>query len=126
MLTPSETMEVILAFGRGPCSPENLANALEIVKSMGRAYDVEHPRSLPILNELADKVARAANMPALVVSRGREHAISEEASHTSDHLQAADMAAGWAADVLLATRGDYRALAKQVRWVGVNGIVVPG
>jgi len=126
MLTPSETMEVILAFGGSPHGPANLASALEIVRSMGRAYDVEHPKSLPILNELADRVARAANMPALVVSRDRPQVVSEEDSRTSDHLQAADMAAGWAADLLLTNRGDYRGLAKQVRWVGVNGIGVPG
>jgi hypothetical protein len=125
MLSPSETMEVVLAFGGGSYGPPSLASVLDIVKSMGRAFDVEHEKSLPILNELVDKVARAARLPTLVVSRGREKAISEEASHLTDHLQAADVAAGWAADLLLATNGDYRALAKQFRWVGVNGVVIP-
>jgi hypothetical protein len=92
---------------------------------MGRAFDVEHEKSLPILNELVDKVTRAARLPTFVVSRGREKAVSEESSQLSDHMQAADMAAGWAADLLLASNGDYRALAKQFRWVGVNGIVIP-
>lgn len=125
MLSPSETMEVVLGFGGGSYGPPNLAAALEVVKSMGRAFDVEHEKSLPILNELVDKVTRAARLPTLIVSRGREKAVSEESSQLSDHMQAADMAAGWAADLLLASNGDYRALAKQFRWVGVNGIVIP-
>lgn len=126
MLSPSETMEVVLAFGGGAYGPSSLAGALDIVKSMGRAFDVEHEKSLPILNELVDQVARAARLPTFVVSRGREKAISEEASNLTDHIQAADFAAGWAADLLLATNGDYRALAKQFRWVGVNGVTIPG
>jgi hypothetical protein len=126
MLSPSETMEVILAFGGGNYGPPSLASALDIVRSMGRAFDVEHEKSLPILNELVDKVARAARLPTLVVGRGREKAVSEEPSQLSDHMQAADMAAGWAADLLLATSGNYRALAKQFRWVGVNGVAIPG
>lgn len=126
ILSPSETMEVVLAFGGGAYGPPNVAGALDIVKSMGRAFDVEHEKSLPILNELVDKVARAARLPTFVVSRGRERAVSEEASSMTDHMQAADLAAGWAADLLLATNGDYRALAKQFRWVGVNGVTIPG
>jgi hypothetical protein len=126
MLSPSETMEVVLAFGSGSYGPSSLAIALDVVKSMGRAFDVEHAKSLPILNELVDKVARAARLPTFVVSRGREKAVTEEASHMTDHMQAADLGAGWAADLLLATNGDYRALAKQFRWVGVNGVVIPG
>jgi hypothetical protein len=125
MLSPSETMEVVLGFGGGSFGPPNLAAALDVVKSMGRAFDVEHEKSLPILNELVDKVTRAARLPTFVVSRGREKAVSEESSQLSDHMQAADMAAGWAADLLLASNGDYRALAKQFRWVGVNGVVIP-
>jgi hypothetical protein len=119
-------MEVVLAFGNGAYGPASLAGALDIVRSMGQAFDVEHEKSLPILNELVDKVARAARLPTFVVSRGRERAVSEEASHMSDHMQAADFAAGWAADLLLATNGDYRALAKLFRWVGVNGVAIPG
>jgi hypothetical protein len=125
MLSPSETMEVVLAFGGGAFGPSSLAGALDIVKSMGRAFDVEHEKSLPILNELVDRVARAARLPTFVVSRGRERAVSEEASHMTDHMQAADLAAGWAADLLLVTNGDYRALAKRFRWVGVNGVAIP-
>jgi hypothetical protein len=126
ILSPSETMEVVLAFGRGIYGPSNVASALEIVKSMGRAFDVEHEKSIPILNELVDKVARTARLPTFVVSRGRQQAISEEASQLTDHMQAADLAAGWAADLLLSTNGDYRALAKMFRWVGVNGVAIPG
>src|SRR5260370_4488319 len=63
MLSPSETMEVVLAFGGGAYGPASLVSALDIVKSMGRAFDVEHEKSLPILNELVDKVARAARLP---------------------------------------------------------------
>ena len=83
-------------------------------------------KSLPILNELVGRVARAARLPTFVVSRGREKAISEEASKLTDHMQAADLAAGWAADLLLSTNGNYRALARMFRWVGVNGVSIPG
>lgn len=126
MLSPSETMEVVLAFGGGAHAPASLSGALDVVRSMGRAFDIEHEKSIPILNELVDKVARAARLPTFVVSRGREKPVSEEASHLTDHMQAADLAAGWAADLLLATNGNYRALAKQFRWVGVNGVSIPG
>ena len=126
ILSPSETMEVVLAFGGGAYGPSNVAGALDTVKSMGRAFDVEHEKSLPILNELVDRVARAARLPMFVVSRGREKAISEEASKLTDHMQAADLAAGWAADLLLSTNGNYRALARMFRWVGVNGVSIPG
>jgi hypothetical protein len=52
-------------------------------------------------------------------------AVTEASSSQSDHLQAADFAAGWAADLLVATDSDYRALASKVRWAGVNGVVIP-
>jgi hypothetical protein len=54
-----------------------------------------------------------------------ELAVTEASSEQSDHLQAADFAAGRATDLLVATDGDYRALASKVRWARVNGITIP-
>jgi hypothetical protein len=51
--------------------------------------------------------------------------ISEGPSTMSEHIQAADFAAGWVADLLVATDKDQRALARKVRWVGLNGLSIP-
>jgi len=51
--------------------------------------------------------------------------VSEGKSQDIDHIQAADLAAGWAVDLLTLTNGDYRALAQRFAWVGVNGVIVP-
>jgi hypothetical protein len=59
------------------------------------------------------------------VSTRVKHQIREASSISSDHIQAADIAAGWAGDLLVATNNDFRALARQVRWVTVNGLSVP-
>jgi hypothetical protein len=94
---------------------------------MCRIFDVDHPGSVPILNEFADRLAYAArvgNVASLL--RGSAKMVSEEESQTRDHIQAADMAAGWAVDLLIFTKGDYVELAKRFAWVGVNGVVIPG
>jgi hypothetical protein len=52
--------------------------------------------------------------------------VSGEKLHSIDHIQAADMAAGWAVFVLIFSHGDYVELAKRFAWVGVNEVVVSG
>jgi hypothetical protein len=56
----------------------------------------------------------------------RKDGVWETNSRDVDHIQAADLAAGWAVDLLTLTNGDYRSLAQRFAWVGVNGIVIPG
>jgi hypothetical protein len=58
--------------------------------------------------------------------RGASKMVSEVDSRSVDHIQACDMAAGWAVDSLMFNQGNYRELAKRFAWVGVNGVVIPG
>jgi len=110
------------------CLEGNLADGLAIARSTQRSrlWDIEHPRSLPILNDLSDRIAYlAAGRLRLPWRRGLP-AVEEGASVDSLHLQAADMAAGWSANLLTLTGGDYRSLAQKFASVSVNGIVYPG
>ena len=89
-------------------------------------FDVEHPRSLPILNEFSERLAHAAGVPHSISRVLRRNGIvSEGKSQDIDHIQAADLAAGWAVDLLTLTNGDFHALAQRFAWVGVNGVIVP-
>jgi hypothetical protein len=99
------------------------------LSQLSRMWDVEHPRSLPILNEFSKRIAYLAAGPRMGRhGRGRNEAptVIEGKSHESDHLQAADMAAGWAANFLALNGGDYRSLAQRFSSVCVNGIAYPG
>jgi hypothetical protein len=125
MLSPSERREVIAVCTslRGASYETRCA----LLAKMCRVFDVEHPGSVPILNEFAQRLLRAAHVGnAASLLRGSAKMVSEEKSHTSDHIQAADMAAGWAVDLLIFNHGDYRELAKRFAYVAVNGVVVPG
>jgi hypothetical protein len=51
--------------------------------------------------------------------------VREESSKNIDHIQGADIAAGWAVDILMLTN-DYAALARQFAVVSVNGLGIPG
>lgn len=128
MLSPSETGEIV-ADCLYPTAGMNLPKTFERLRCMTRVLDKEHPKSLPILNELVHRVAQASRLPSHAVSAflsPKSAAIAEDASERSDHLQAADIAAGHAASMLNTTNGDYRLLARHFRWVGRNGIVIPG
>jgi len=121
MLTPSEMSEILSLFMNGVSAIPS--NRMKDVDRLARIFDNEHKPSLPILNDLVDQVAY------LVGAKGPEQkreSVREMSSREADHLQAADMAAGWAVDVLGYTNGDYRTLAAQFAWVGVNGVVIPG
>jgi hypothetical protein len=65
-------------------------------------------------------------MPHLAFSNGSHRVVNEEKSESIDHIQGADIAAGWAVDTLMLTNGDYTALAKQFAWVSVNGVIIHG
>lgn len=125
MLSPSERREVVAICS--DFSDTDYGTRCALLAKMCRVFDVDHPGSVPILNEFSDRLIHAAgvgNVAALL--RGSSKMVSEEKSHSTDHIQAADMAAGWAVDLLIYSRGNYAELAKRFAWVGVNGVVIPG
>jgi hypothetical protein len=125
MVSPSELNEILAnSFGGGTL---NYQTRMKYIGEVTRVFDVEHPKSIPILNEFAQRLAHAAGVPrSLTHAMNRKASVSESTSHEVDHIQAADLAAGWAVDLLTLTNGDYRAVAQRFAWVGVNGVVIPG
>jgi hypothetical protein len=124
MVTPSEKWELIRI-----CSGFGMPSLLErmgVIEKMARVFDVEHPKSAEILNEFSDRIAEAVHLPYMSMRYGSRRVVNEERSDTIDHIQGADIAAGWAVDTLMLTNGDYPALAKQFVWVSVNGVVIAG
>jgi hypothetical protein len=91
---------------------------LEQVNKTHRVFDVEHPKSAEILNEMLSSRdnydERSANFS---VTR-----ISESASETNDALQAADFCAGYASELMMnETQDRERALRRHFRRVIFNG-----
>jgi hypothetical protein len=91
---------------------------LEQVNKTQRVFDVEHPKSAEMLNEMLSSQdnydERSAN---LSVTR-----ISESASQTNDALQAADFCAGYASELMMnETQDRERALRRHFRRVIFNG-----
>lgn len=125
MVTPSELSEILSnSFDGGVL---DLHGRMKHIGEVTRVFDVEHPKSIPILNEFAQRLAHAAGVPrSLTQAINRRTGVWETPSHEVDHIQAADLSAGWAVDLLTLTNGDYRALAQRFAWVGVNGVVIPG
>jgi hypothetical protein len=124
MISPSEKSELIAMFS-GFAMP-NLSERVSLIRKMARIFDVEHAKSLPVLNEFSERIAHAAQLPYLLELSGFGKTVQEERSENVDHIQGADMAAGLAVDVLTLNGGDVRALARQFAWVAVNGVVIPG
>lgn len=124
MLSPTEKYELHY-MALTPYGGRLFMRNQDRIASMSRVFDTEHGKSLPILNEFIDRVAHMSKVHTGVSLRSPELAVRELSSANSDHLQAADFAAGWSADLLVATDSDYRTLASKVRWAGVNGIVIP-
>lgn len=126
MLSPSEYQELrFLA-----CEPRvgfGLRRNIERIKKLAHFFDTEHTKSLPLLNELVGQIAEVSGIPSRLASvLTSKTPVREASSTTSDHIQAADFAAGWASDLLVSTNNDFRALARQVRWVTLNGVNIPG
>jgi hypothetical protein len=125
MLSPSEFQELRFMIA-SPMYGGNLSKNLERIKKLAHVFDVEHAKSVPLLNELVGQIAAVSGVPRGIATHLASAAPIREASSTSsDHIQAADFAAGWAGDLLVATNNDFRTLARQVRWVTVNGVSVP-
>jgi hypothetical protein len=124
MLTPSETWELIETIS--PFGSKSLPHRLNLVLQMRRTFDTEHAKSVPVLNRFVEDAADAIHLPSgLTRLYGHRAPVVEESSHTTTHIQAADFAAGWAADMLISTNRDYRTLARKFCVVIKNGVVIP-
>ncbi|MGC2420037.1 MAG: hypothetical protein WA405_00125 [Candidatus Acidiferrales bacterium] len=125
MLSPAEAKEI--ASIKYLSGGMNYGLALAKIARLSRMWDVEHPKSLPILNEFSERIAYIAAGHGVFGRRFKSQPfVTEGGSHSSDHLQAADMAAGWAANLLTLSGGDYRSLAQKFATVCVNGVTYPG
>src|ERR1700722_15287304 len=95
MVSPSELSEILSShFGGGRL---DFQTGMKYVTDVTRVFDVEHPKSLPILNEFVQRLAHTAGVPRSIAHiMQRTKAVYERSSHEIDHLQAADIAAGWA------------------------------
>jgi hypothetical protein len=94
MVSPSELSEILSnSFGGGVI---DFQTRMKHIGEVTRVFDVEHPRSIPILNEFAERLAHAAGVPrSLTHAMNRKAGIWETSSHDVDHIQAADLAAGY-------------------------------
>jgi hypothetical protein len=93
MMSPTEFMELRIIVN-DPFAVGNFARNLERFKKLAHVFDIEHPKSLPLLNSLVGQLAEASGLPHHVADQvAQKVPISEEESRTSDHIQAA----GWAA-----------------------------
>lgn len=125
MVSPSERRELTAMALKLSDAP--LATRLALIARMARIFDTDHPKSVPILNEFSDHMIHAAGVEHFAHALSDpEKMISEQDSKNIDHIQAADMAAGWAVDILLYNGGEYRELAKRFASVNVNGVAIPG
>jgi hypothetical protein len=125
MISPSDRKALVARCTLSSAS--DFDSAVASIKKMSRIFDEEHAKSVPILNELSARLAQAAGVRGVgIFHHGAIDPVAEADSQDAEHLQAADMAAGWAVDILTLTNGDYRSLAQKFAWVGVNGVVIPG
>jgi len=101
---------------RSPSAPLVVAELL----STKRYFDNEHTKSTEFLNQateaIADALENVLTTPGTVV---REPLVKEYDSTAIDHRQAADVAAGWARELL--ELADLRALARAFERVLMNG-----
>lgn len=85
-----------------------------------RGFDVEHPASATVLNEAAETMAKALGAALLTPGEfSDEPLVKEYNSRDVDHLQAADIAAGWAHELI--ALGNERSLGDTFGRVMING-----
>lgn len=87
--------------------------------STQRAFDVELPRSIELLNVAAQEIAACMSINAKEVVTAAPDLVVEGSSQSFDELQAADVASGWARS-LIGLSFDHRTVAG-FRRVWVNG-----
>jgi len=91
--------------------------------STERIFDEEHPRSAAFLNKAVDVIAeRLESVLPISGSIVDRPLVREYDSRAVDHIQAADIAAGWARELL--DLADERAVAGRFARVIVNGTLV--
>ena len=86
-----------------------------------RVFDTESDTATSLLNEAVDTIAsNVLQSVQLLAAAARGDLVREEESRRRDALQAADVAAGWARDVI--RRGEIANLGDQFERVWVNGV----
>jgi hypothetical protein len=81
-----------------------------------RTFDIEAPKTLDVLNHASEAIAAALG-PTIKTSS--EQLVRECSSAELDQLQAADIAAGWARELI--DLGEQRTIASRFEFVWVNG-----
>ena len=101
-------------------SPRLARVVLPEIMSTVRIFDKEHPQSVALLNEAADAIATALE-PQLptIGTLAPDALVKEYESHALDELQASDVAAGWAREML--ETGEVRNLGSKFERVWLNG-----
>jgi hypothetical protein len=85
-----------------------------------RSYDEEHPTTLPVLNDAAQQIAIALEQSYPGLAKAAESPLIREVSSKAiDEIQAADIAAGWARDIMEVANS--RSLGAQFERVWING-----
>jgi hypothetical protein len=84
-----------------------------------RGFDIEAPNTLPVLNEAAQVIARAVSQGVASGEIGPAQLVREVDSRARDELQAADVAAGYARELL--EIGGENALPSRFERVWING-----
>lgn len=88
-----------------------------------RVFDREHVDSVNILNEASDEIAdRLTGHLGLPEAARNEPLVREADSRAVNHLQAADIAAGWAREVI--DNAGMRSLGDRFERVWVNGFLL--
>ena len=104
---------------RSPVVQVTLAELL----STARVFDKENQETVDVLNEAAEEIAK--NLAEGIFADENvtsQPLVTEIDSRQIDHIQAADIAAGWAREML--ELSDIRFLAGRFECVWVNGIRV--
>ncbi len=100
--------------------PFSMRPVLQELVATQRNFDEEHPRSTKVLNDASDTMTAALSSTLLLPSVVSDKPLVREySSRDIDHLQAADIAAGWAHELL--ALGDERALLASFGRVIING-----
>lgn len=84
-----------------------------------RSFDVEAPRTLPVLNDAAATIASCVSLGGPVYPRSDQPFVYETDSVESDGLQAADIAAGYAREALTFSSDDSGVM--NFRRIWING-----
>ena len=88
-----------------------------------RSFDRENPKSIHVLNEAADEIACTLGEQLPLAGRISDKPVVREVdSRGIDHIQAADVAAGWARDIL--ETNEAQSLGGMFERVWVNGVRV--